>query len=171
MDKLKSRLRKIKLFIFDVDGVLTDNTIFIGPDGFEIKRFSIADGLGMYIAKKHGINIAFLSGRPSPATSARAKELNITDVFQNPYDKLEYYNKLKLKYQLEDENIAFMGNDLVDLGVMKQSGFAFTVPDSPDSVLQAADYITKREGGFGAVRETIDLVLDAKEIYEEDRLA
>ncbi|MCD6160969.1 MAG: HAD hydrolase family protein [candidate division Zixibacteria bacterium] len=171
MDKLKSRLRKIKLFIFDVDGVLTDNTIFIGPDGFEIKRFSIADGLGIYIAKKYGINIALLSGRSSPATLARAKELNITDIFQNPTDKLEYFNQLKLKYQLDDENIAFMGNDLVDLGVMKQSGLAFAVPDSPDSVLQIADYITMKKGGFGAVREALDMVLDAKEIYEKDRLA
>ena len=171
MDNLTIKLQRIKLVIFDVDGVLTDNTIFIGPEGYEFKRFSVADGLGIFIAKKNGIQIAFLSGRASQATLKRARELGIDDVFAEPTDKLEFYNRLKTKYNLADENIAFMGNDLVDLGVMKQCGLAFAVPESPKSVLAEADYITRKDGGFGAAREALDLILDANGVKEEDRLA
>lgn len=170
MKELTEKLRKIELMIFDVDGVLTDNTIFIGRDGSEFKRFNIADGLGTYIAKRHGLKIAFLSGRPSPATQIRAEELGITDIYQSPADKLGFYNQLKSKYNLKDENIAFIGNDLVDVGVMKQCGLAFAVPDSPSLVLKTADYVTKKRGGFGAAREVLDIILNARGIDEEKRL-
>jgi 3-deoxy-D-manno-octulosonate 8-phosphate phosphatase (KDO 8-P phosphatase) len=171
MANLNSKLKNIRLIIFDVDGVLTDNTVFIGPEGSEFKRFNIADGLGIYIAKKFGVGVAFLSGRHSPSTTARARELEISDVVQEPIDKLEFYNQLKAKYNLKDENIAFMGNDLVDIGVMKQCGVAFAVPDSPGSVLEAADYITNKTGGNGAAREVLDLILEAQGIREENRIA
>ena len=165
------KLKKIKLVIFDVDGVLTDNTVFIGPEGNEFKRFWIADGLGSYIAQKHDIRVALLSGRFSEATNTRAKELKIKDIFQGPIDKLEFYDSLKIKYNLKDENIAFTGNDLVDLGVMKQCGFAIAVPDSPKSVIKTADYVTRKGGGFGAAREVLDMILEARDIDEENRLA
>ena len=171
MTDLKAKLKEIKLVILDVDGVLTDDTVFIGPEGMEFKRFCIADGLGISLARKFGINIALLSGRPSPATLIRAKELGIEDVFQKPVDKREFYNQLKDKYNLGDNNIAYIGNDLVDIGVMKQCGLAITVPDSPESVRKAAVYITRKKGGFGAVREFLDMILDSKNIREEDRLA
>lgn len=170
MKDLADRLRKIELIIFDVDGVLTDDTIFIGQNGAEFKRFNIADGLGIYIAKKHGLRIAFISGRPSPATQTRATELDITDVYQSPTDKLEFYNRLKSKYNLNDENIAFVGNDLIDVSVMRQCGLAIAVPGSPSLVLKAADYITKKSGGTGAAREVLDIILDARGIDEENRL-
>jgi len=171
VNDLTTKLQKIKLVIFDVDGVLTDNTVFIGPEGCEFKRFCIADGLGIYIAKKNGIRIAFLSGRLSQATLERARELDIDDVFAEPINKLEFYNRLKTKYNLADENIAFMGNDLVDLGVMKQCGLAFAVPESPKSVLAEADYITRKNGGYGAAREALDLIMDAIGVKEDERLA
>ncbi len=171
MKNLASKLQNIKLVIFDVDGVLTDNTVYIGSDGNEFKRFNIADGLGTYIAKRHGIDVAFLSGRQSKATETRSKELNIEDVFQKPVDKLVFYDHLKSKYDLADKNIAFVGNDLVDVGVMKRCGLAIAVPDSPPLVLKIADYVTKKHGGFGAARELLDMVLDAKGISEEERLA
>ena len=167
MTDLDSRMKEIKLVIFDVDGVLTDNTVFIGPDGAEFKRFSIADGLGMHIARKHGIQIAFLSGRPSPATAIRARELGIADIVQEPVDKLTYYNRLKAKYELADDQIAFMGNDLVDLGVMHKCGLAAAVPDSPPEVLESAAYVSKKHGGFGAAREFLDVILEAKGINEK----
>jgi 3-deoxy-D-manno-octulosonate 8-phosphate phosphatase (KDO 8-P phosphatase) len=170
MKGLTDKLRKIELIIFDVDGVLTDDTVFIGQDGSEFKRFSIADGLGTYVAKRHGLKIAFMSGRPSLSTQIRAKELEITDVYQGSTDKLGFYNQLKSKYNLKDENIAFIGNDLVDVRVMRQCGLAFAVPDSPSLVLNAADYITKKSGGFGAAREVLDIILDARGINEEKRL-
>jgi 3-deoxy-D-manno-octulosonate 8-phosphate phosphatase (KDO 8-P phosphatase) len=171
MTDLKTKLTEIKLVVLDVDGVLTDDTVFVGPDGMEFKRFCIADGLGIVLARKFGINIALLSGRPSPATTIRAQELGIEDVFMKPVDKLGFYDQLKLKYDLGDNNIAYMGNDLVDISVMKQCGLAVAVPDSPESVRKAAAYTTVKHGGFGAVREFLDMILDAKNIREEDRLA
>jgi 3-deoxy-D-manno-octulosonate 8-phosphate phosphatase (KDO 8-P phosphatase) len=170
-ETLADKLRKIKLVIFDVDGVLTDNTIFMGADGFEMKRFNIADGLGTYMAIKHGIKIAFLSGRPSAATERRAKELGVEDAIQTHANKLDSYELLKLKYDYKDENIAFMGNDLIDVGVMKKCGLAVAVPDSPQSVIANADFVTTKQGGFGASREFLDMILDARGIDEEKRLA
>jgi len=160
----------LKLIIFDVDGVLTDNTVYIGPDGYELKRFSIADGLGMYLARKHGLQIAFVSGRPSLSTTERAKELQVADVFQEPTEKLDFYNQLKAKYALSDEEIAFVGNDLVDLRAMRATGVAVAAPGSPEAVLKEADYVTKTRGGFGAAREILDLILKAKGIDEEKQL-
>lgn len=168
---LITKLKRIKLVILDVDGVLTDDTVFIGPEGAEFKRFCIADGLGIVMARRQGIITAWLSGRPSPATDIRAKELGVEDVFQKPVDKLEFYNHLKEKYALSDEAIAYMGNDLVDLGVMKQCGLAVTVLDAPTPLQERADYITNKAGGLGAVRELMDMLLDARGIKEEDRLA
>lgn len=169
--RLTQKLKRIELVIFDVDGVLTDDTVLIGPYGSEFKRFSIADGLGTHMAKKHGLKIAFLSGRPSPATQTRARELGVSEVFQGQVDKLTFYNQLKSRYDLNDENVAFAGNDLVDVGVMKKCGLAIAVPGSPPSVLKEADYITKKPGGFGAAREVLDMILHAKGISEENRLA
>ncbi|MCP4581165.1 MAG: HAD hydrolase family protein [candidate division Zixibacteria bacterium] len=171
MTDIQTKLNRIKLVILDVDGVLTDDTVFIGPEGMEFKRFCIADGLGIHIAKRYSINVAFLSGRPSPATEIRARELGVVDIFQKPVDKLDYYEQLKAKYDLDDENIAYVGNDLVDVGVMRKCGLSISVPDSPVTVHQAADYVTARKGGFGAVREILDMILEARGIKEEDRLA
>ena len=171
MADIETKLKKIRLVILDVDGVLTDDTVFIGPENTEFKRFCIADGLGIYLARKHGIRVAFLSGRPSPATEARAEELGVEDVFQKPVDKLQFYDHLKEKYGLSDENIAYMGNDLVDIEVMRRSGLAIAVPNSPRTVAAAAEYITEKQGGFGAVREVLDMLLGAHGIGEEDRLA
>jgi len=169
--ELQDKLRQIKLVVLDVDGILTDDAVYIGPEGLEFKRFSLADGLGMHIAKRNGIKIAFLSGRHSPATQARADELGIEDVFMKPENKLVAYNQLKDKYNLSDDQIAYMGNDLIDIGVMKQCGLAATVPDSPRTVQQVACYITEKRGGFGAVRELLDTMLEARGIREEDRIA
>jgi 3-deoxy-D-manno-octulosonate 8-phosphate phosphatase (KDO 8-P phosphatase) len=171
MTDISAKLKMIKLVILDVDGVLTDDTVFIGPEGMEFKRFCIADGLGIHIAKRYGVNVAFLSGRPSPATEIRASELGVDDVFQKPVDKLNYYDQLKTKYNLNDENIAYMGNDLVDVGVMRKCGLAACVPESPVAVRNSANYVTSKKGGFGAVREFLDMILDARGVKEEDRLA
>jgi 3-deoxy-D-manno-octulosonate 8-phosphate phosphatase (KDO 8-P phosphatase) len=171
MTAFEDKLRQIKLVILDVDGVLTDDTILIGPDGMEFKRFCIADGLAIAIAKRYGITVAFLSGRPSPATEIRAKELGVENIFQGPVNKLKYYSALKEKYSLNDENIAYMGNDLVDVGVLTVCGLALATPDSPKTVKNAADYVTHKAGGLGAVREVLDMIFEAQGIREEDRLA
>jgi 3-deoxy-D-manno-octulosonate 8-phosphate phosphatase (KDO 8-P phosphatase) len=171
IDQFLQKLSKITLVIFDVDGVLTDNTVYMGSEGFELKRFNIADGLGIHMAQKHGIKIALLSGRKSASTISRARELGINDIYQDSSNKLDYYNALKAKYSLDDSQIVYMGNDLIDLPIMKQCGLAVAVPDSPQSVLKAAHHVTKKAGGFGAAREILDMILEARGIDEEKRLA
>ncbi len=170
-DDLKEKFARIELLILDVDGVLTDNNVLIGPNGLEMKKFNVADGLGIHLALKHGIKIAFVSGRPSPATEIRALELGVADVIQKPVDKMQSYRELAAKYNVSDIGIAFAGNDLVDMAPMAAAGLAIAVPDSPMAVLKVADYVTRKRGGDGAVREIIDMIFEAKGIDEEKRLA
>ena len=155
-------MKKIELFVFDVDGVLTDNTVYMGRNGAEYKRFCIADGMGVYIARRAGIPTAFISGRKSPATTSRAKELGIVDFFQNPGTKRKPYEKLLKKYNLDPGQTAFMGDDVIDVSLMKLVGVAATVPHAPEYVKKYADVVTKKEAGLGAAREFVDMVLKAK---------
>lgn len=159
---LKSRLKKIELFIFDVDGVLTDNTVWMGRDGDEYKRFNIADGMAVYIARRAGIPTAFVSGRKSVATTSRARELKIEDVHQNAGPKRVPFERLLKKYKLVPEQVAFMGDDVIDVAVMKMAGVSATVPHAPAYVKRYAHVVTKRQAGMGAAREFVDMVLKAK---------
>jgi len=159
---LRSRLKKIELFIFDVDGVLTDNTVWMGCDGNEYKRFNIADGMAVYIARRAGIPTAFVSGRKSQVTTARARELKIKDLFQEAGPKRAPFEKLLKKYKLTADQVAFMGDDVIDIAVMRMAGIAATVPHAPSYVKRYADIVTKRQAGMGAAREFVDMVLTAK---------
>ena len=159
---IDDRLKKIKILIFDVDGVLTDNSVFIGDNGSEYKRFFIADGLAFYMARMAGLKIALLSGRYSPATDSRARELEVDELFQGNIDKAKVINDLMGKYRLNTDEICFMGDDLVDLGAMKVAGVRVSVPSGASQIKAEADYITRHEGGRGAVRELIDMVLTAR---------
>ncbi len=159
---LKSKLKKIELFIFDVDGVLTDNTVWMGRDGNEYKRFNIADGMAVYIARRAGIPTAFVSGRKSQATTARARELKIRDLYQEGGPKKVPFEKLLKKYKLDADQVAFMGDDVIDIAVMRMAGIAATVPHAPSYVRRYADIVTKRQAGMGAARELVDMVLKAK---------
>lgn len=161
-NSLKAKMRKIELFVFDVDGVLTDNTVYMGRNGAEYKRFCIADGMAVYIARRAGMPTAFISGRKSPATTARAKELGITDIYQYVGNKKKPFEKLLKKYKLQAEQIAFMGDDIIDVVLMKIAGVSATVPHAPDYVKKYADVVTKKQAGFGAAREFVDMVLKAK---------
>ncbi len=159
---MKPKLKKIELFIFDVDGVLTDNTVWMGRDGNEYKRFNIADGMAVYIARRAGIPTAFVSGRKSQATTARARELKIKDLFQEAGPKKVPFEKLLKKYKLDAGQAAFMGDDVIDVAVMKMAGISATVPHAPSYVKRYADIVTKRQAGMGAARELVDMVLMAK---------
>jgi 3-deoxy-D-manno-octulosonate 8-phosphate phosphatase (KDO 8-P phosphatase) len=160
--QLKSKLGKIKLLIFDVDGVLTDNTVWMGADGAELKRFNIADGMGVYIARRAGIPTAFISGRPSVATTARVKELGIEDFFQERGPKRISFDKLLEKYKITGDQAAFMGDDVIDVPIMKLAGIAATVPHAPAYIRKYAHIVTTHEAGMGAARELVDLVIQAK---------
>ena len=160
--KLLAKLRKIELFVFDVDGVLTDNTVWINGAKKEFKRFCIADGMAVYIARRAGIPSAFISGRPSSATTARARELGIKDCYQHKGSKRIPFERLLKKYKLKGEQAAFMGDDVIDISVMELAGVSATVPHAPDYVKQYVDIVTVRQAGMGAAREFVDMVLAAK---------
>lgn len=159
---LKAKLKKIKLFVFDIDGVLTDNTIWMGGGGTELKRFNIADGMAVYIARRAGIPTAFISGRPSPASIARATELGIVDFFQKKGPKMVPFEKLLKKYSLDGSEVGFMGDDVIDVPLMQIAGVAATVPHAPDYVKKYADVVMIHEAGMGAAREFVDMALKAK---------
>ncbi len=161
--KLQSRLANIKLFVCDVDGVLTDGAIFIGG-AREIKRFNIHDGLGLVLLRRAGIKIAWVSSRPSPATTLRARELKITFLVQQK-DKLSKsaaIEKILAREKLKWEDVCFVGDDIVDLGPLKKAGVGAAVADAVDEAKTAADLVTRATGGHGAVREMVELILKAQ---------
>jgi len=159
---LKTKLKKIKLLAFDVDGVLTDNTVFIGDGKNEFKRFCIADGMVVYLARRAGIETAFISGRYSIATVKRAKELKIKDIYQKAEPKRISFEKLLKKHRLEAGEVAFMGDDVIDVPLMKLAGVSATVPHAPEYVKAFADIVTVKPAGLGAAREFVDMILTAK---------
>lgn len=166
-ESLQRKLRKIKLLILDVDGVLTDNGVYIGSDGNEFKKFNIQDGFGIYLVQLAGVKVALLSGRYSKATEYRAQELKIEHVYNGYTDKLRVYQELKEKLSLQDEEIAFVGDDLPDIPVLKSVGVPMTVSNAQIEVKTVAKYVAKTPGGHGAVREIINLILKAKKFKYE----
>ncbi|HUA65184.1 MAG TPA: HAD hydrolase family protein [Alphaproteobacteria bacterium] len=161
--KLQSRLANIKLFICDVDGVLTDGAIFIGGSR-EIKRFNIHDGLGLVLLRRAGIKTAWVSSRPSPATTLRARELKITFLVQqkDKLSKTAAIEKILAREKLNWEDVCFVGDDIVDLGPLEKAGVGAAVDNAVDEAKAAADYVTHAAGGHGAVREMVELILKAQ---------
>ena len=156
---------KIKLIIADVDGVLTDGTIIKGSDDLELKKFCVQDGTGVVMAKTVGIHLAVISGRFSIATKSRMDELNINDVYNGVLNKLIPYEELKIKYNLFDNQIAYIGDDLIDIPIMEKVGFSAAVQNAYPEVKEIADYITKSNGGEGAFREFVEFLLKSMGIY------
>ncbi len=159
MISLKERASKIKWFLMDVDGVLTDGKVIYDSEGREIKHFCIKDGLGIRMLSRAGIKTGIITGRTSPMVLKRALELEITEVFQDAKIKLPVYEEIKKKHGLKDEEILYIGDDYVDLPILRRVGFPVCVPSAPDAVKEVCAYVTRREGGDGAVRETIELLL------------
>lgn len=160
-EQLIERLKSIKLLALDVDGVLTDDTLMFGPDGFEAKRFNISDGLYMVLAQRAGLEIAIISGRYSPATDSRMKDLGIKHVLQKKLDKTKQIAPLMEELKLQYDGIAFMGNEILDIKLSREVGLAIGVADSCRELLDVVDYVTVRKGGEGAVREILELWFEA----------
>lgn len=156
---VKHQLKKIKLIISDVDGVLTDGTIMKGGGNMELKRFCVQDGTAVAMVKAAGFDLAFISGRYSKATEVRMKELKISDVYNGTLNKLVPYRELKKKYQLKDDEIAYIGDDLIDIPVMEKVGIPAAVQNAYPDVKEKAVFVTKTRGGEGAFREFIDWML------------
>ena len=152
----------IELFAMDVDGILTDGCIYLSSDGTETKRFSIIDGLGLVRLREEGIKLAWISGRGSEATNRRAEELKIEYVVQGEKDKAKALNGLLEQLGMEAKRCVYMGDDCIDAKAIRQAGIGVTVPEAQMEAIQAADFITNRPGGNGAVREVCNHILAAR---------
>lgn len=160
------RARQIRLIIFDVDGVLTDGSLILGDDGMEYKAFNSQDGLGMKMLKASGVDMAIITGRTSNVVAKRAESTGIGHFYQGVENKLEAFLNLLHDANLEPSQCAFMGDDVVDLPPMRRSGFAITVPDAPPLVKEHAHYVTRKDGGRGAVREIAEFIMQAQGTLE-----
>jgi len=159
---LLSRSKLIRLLAFDVDGVMTDGGLYFSDSGEEFKRFNSLDGHGLKMLKASGIEIAIITGRTSRCVEARAKNLGIEHVYQGVERKLEAMIELLDKLKLSRDSSAYMGDDVVDLCVMRHVGLSISVPESPQIVREHSDYVTQRSGGHGAVREACELIMSAQ---------
>ncbi len=158
---------KIQMLVMDVDGVLTDGTVIINSDGSEGKNFSIVDGHGVKLWHRAGFDSAIISGRPSGATTVRAKQISIGHVLQGCKKKLPAFEKLLKEVSLTADQVAFIGDDLLDLPLVRRAGFGVAVANAVDELKESADYITTRKGGDGAVREVIEYILKNNGKWQE----
>lgn len=165
-NEILARAKKIKVVIFDVDGVLTDGGLTIGDDGQEYKTFNTQDGLGMKLLRQSGVQMAIITGRTSKVVTQRAESTGVMHFYQGVDDKLEAFNDLLKKMNIEADEAAFMGDDVVDMPPMLRCGLAISVPAAPDSVKQRAHYVTQRQAGHGAVREVCELIMQAQGTLE-----
>lgn len=159
---LTDRAQKIKLIILDVDGVLTDGTFLIGDDGQQYKAFYTKDGQGLRMLQDSGIEAAIITGRTSKVVAHRAKELGIAHVYQGQKNKREAFDELLKKLDLQAEQVAYVGDDVIDLPVMRHVGLACAVRDAEPLVKQYAHLVTPRDGGKGAVRDVCELIMRAQ---------
>lgn len=160
--RLQNRLKSIRCLLMDVDGVLTDGKLHFTSDGKEFKTFDVQDGHGLAMAQRAGLVIGFISGRPSEATTKRAADLGVKIVKQAATNKMEMVEEVKQEHGLRNEEICFIGDELVDLPALHRVGLAVAVPNAMDEVKQVAHYVTRRAGGDGAVREVIEMILKAQ---------
>lgn len=157
-----NKAARLVLMGFDVDGVLTDGTLYFGPQGDEMKAFSSLDGHGVKMLQRAGVEIAIISGRSSRALELRAGNLGITELHMGVEDKRTLMADLAAQRGIELAQTGYMGDDVVDLPILLACGFSATVPEAHDEVLARVDYVATRGGGRGAVREVCDLILRAQ---------
>ncbi len=160
--KISSTLQSIKAIVMDVDGVLTDGTIFLDQKGEEIKAFYSADGLAITSAKRMGLKIAWISARGSKALASRAKELGIDALYQKKMNKAESFENILKDFKLHSREVCYIGDDLVDIPALKRAGLAIAVQNAAPEVKKISSYVTQHLGGRGAVREVIEMVMKAQ---------
>jgi len=151
----------------DVDGILTDGSIYVGSDNVELKRFTVEDGVGRALARQARLPLALISGRNSEATTARARQMKIEDVYQGCMNKLEPLEMLLDKFGLGEHEVAYIGDGLIDLPVMERVGVPVSVPNAHPLVKNVAVHITERSGGQGVLREVVEWILTQQGRFEE----
>ena len=159
------QLKKIRMLVMDADGVLTDGRIILSAD-FEISIFDVHDGFGITLAKQVGLITAIITARKSKAVLQRAKQLGFNEICQGCQQKLVEYENLRAKYNLSDDEIAYMGDDFSDIPIIRRAGCGIAVRNAREEVKKIADYITTSMGGRGAVREVVELILKAQGKWE-----
>jgi 3-deoxy-D-manno-octulosonate 8-phosphate phosphatase (KDO 8-P phosphatase) len=162
MKALDAKARKVRMLLLDVDGVMTDGGILLGSDAIELKKFHAHDGMGIALAKAAGILIGILTGRDSEAVRRRAKELEIEEIQQGAIDKEKGYEAILRKYGLKDEEVAYVGDDLLDIPILSRAGLSICVANGAEEAKRVSHYVTKRKGGEGAVREAVEKILAGK---------
>ena len=163
---IQAKAALVKLLLFDVDGVLTDGKILMHPDGTESKQFDIKDGTGIVWAQRAGLKVGVLSARSSAATAQRAAQLGITIVHQGVPSKIRAYDAILRQHGLTDADVAYMGDDVLDLPVITRAGLSASPSDAVDEVRTRVDYVSRASGGAGAARELVELVLKSQDRWE-----
>jgi len=166
VNSLINKAKKIKLAIFDVDGVLTNGSLFYGKEGPELKEFHVHDGQGMKLLLQAGIEVGIITACKSVMVARRMQDLGITHVYQGQQNKLEAYDDLKNKLQLTDEQILYMGDDFPDLPLLSRAGMSISVANAPKIIQGYAAWVTQASGGQGAVREVCDFLLESQNLYQ-----
>jgi len=159
---MKLALKKVRVVVMDVDGVLTDGRIIMDSHGLETKNFDVQDGFGIVFLQKCAIKTAIISARESEVVAHRARDLKIDKVYVGVYPKLIAYENMLKEFEVSDEEVCFIGDDLADLAVMRRCGFSVAVANAVFEIKQIADYVSVARGGHGAVRETIEMILRAQ---------
>jgi 3-deoxy-D-manno-octulosonate 8-phosphate phosphatase (KDO 8-P phosphatase) len=162
MQDIYDRAKHTRLAVFDVDGVLTDGTLYYGDSGTEIKAFNVRDGHGMKMLQASGVRLSIITSRTSRALEARARDLGVDMLYQGAADKHAAFRELLTRFKLDAAATAFMGDDVLDLPVLRHCGLAAAVPDAPAVVQRHAHYVTTARGGHGAVRELCELIMVAQ---------
>lgn len=163
---IEERAKKIKLLILDVDGVLTEGHIIYDNFGDELKCFDVHDGLGMFLLNKAGIRSVIITAKKSRVVKRRARDMRVSAVYSD-HDKLKIYKKVLKKFRVKDEEVCFMGDELLDLPVLKKVGLAVAPPNAVSEVKAAAHCITQKHGGRGAVREIIEIILKSQGLWDK----
>ena len=166
IEEIDRRAEAIRLILFDVDGVLTDGRVIVNSDGTESKSFFIRDGIAMVWAQRAGIKVGFLSARLSPTTPHRAAQLGITLVYHGVSSKLATYERILADHGLSDHEVAYMGDDVVDLAVLLRVGLAAAPADCVEDVRTRAHWVSSRAGGAGAARELVERILRVQNLWE-----
>ena len=164
--ELTARARRIRLLSCDVDGVLTDGRLYYADDGSELKVFSTLDGLGLKMLHESGVVVAWITGSSTPAVTRRARHLGVAHVILGAENKLAPWDRLRTELCFAAEECAHIGDDLPDLPVLARCGLALTVPHAPEAIRRQAHYVTRAEGGAGAVREVCELILAARDALQ-----
>lgn len=165
--ELVQRASKVSMLVLDVDGALTDGRIVYAEYGDELKFFDVQDGAGLVFWHRMGLKSAIISGRQSKLLKRRAQEMKVDFLAQGKLIKLPVYEKLLKKFRVSQEQVCAIGDDLMELPILRRAGFAVAVPGAAEEVKHVCHYVTQRPGGRGAVRETVDLILKAKGLWEQ----